>query len=605
MTPFFAIAARELRDRSRLFVLCAALAVLPFVAGLLPAAKSDRAGVIATTSSYLALTLALGSALVLGASTVMRDMVERRLSFYFSKPLHAGAIWFGKAAACLIASFLCFAIIALPTALFVDDWPGPGMWMLGAPELIGLTVLGVVVLFFVSHLFASVIRSRSVLVGLDFALAAIAATMLVLLVRPLLLGGALDLARMLGAGAGVALLLIAVLAPRWQLANGRTDIKRAHASLSKVLWPAVYVVVLLAAAYVLWVVTPDLDELRTVQYLQQAPAGETVVAGGRFRGRGDYYGYFILHGNGEWQRVPAGAWSEVLFSRDGKTRSWIEPVGFMPRAEFEIHTNRGPSGIRVRSFDGRTLSDDGSRIAIATGNLVTVYDTASGRLLASAGGFDGRFRHVMFFVSNDLLRILELSYGTRPARIRAFELDIRRRKLTKTGETVIPRNGLIAATPDGSRLLLRKIRRLVDGRTLATIAELPPAEPVSSTILSDGRVAETVREGNQSRLRVYGAYEVVLPAPHTAVVGELRDGTLMLRGTEKIGWSATGAGRTMFLVRDGRIVQSVPQFKGPGGGWTDPRLPRYDVERIAGVDAEGKIVWWDLKTGRTERAPRE
>lgn len=605
MTSFLAIAARELRERSRLFALCAALAVLPFVASLLPAARSDRAGVIAATSSYLALTLALGSAAVLGASTIVRDLVERRLSFYFSKPLPTGAIWFGKAAACMLASLLCFAIIALPTAMFIDDWPGPGMWMLSAPELLQVTVGGVVVLFLLSHLLASVIRSRSVLVGLDFVLAAIAAFVLVLLVRPLLLGGALDLVVLLGICVAAALLLVAALAPTWQLANGRTDIKRAHRALSKFLWPAVYTVVAVAALYVLWVVNVAPDNLARVLYLRQSPRGESVVASGTFRGRGDYHAAFLLDGRGAWQRVPSAPWSDVLFSRDGRTRAWLEPAGFLPSNEFEIRTSRGTSGIRVRGYVEMCLSDDGSRIAVSKGNLVAVYETAGGRLLASAGGFDPSLREKMFFLTNDLLRVIELSFGSRRAPMRVFELDIPRKKLTKTGETMIDRNGLIAATPDGSRLLLRKVRRVVDGRTLATLAELPPSDPASSTILGDGRLAETIRERNRSRLRIHGGYDVLLPVPHAAIAGELKDGTLLVRGTEQLGWFHTGEGRTMFLVRDGRIVQTVAGIKGPDLDWNDPRLTRYDVARLAAIDREGKLVWWDLKTGRTERAPRD
>lgn len=607
MTTFLAIMTREVRERSRLFLMAAALAVLPFVAGMLPSAQSDRPGIINTTSSYLALTLALGSAIVLGASTIMRDLVERRLSFYFSKPVHVDAIWFGKAAGSLVASVACFVIIAAPAALFVRGWPGPGMWMFSAPQLIGLTLIGVVALFFFSHLLASVTRSRSVLIGLDFVLAAIAALVLFALVRPLLLGAAIDLLRNIAIAVGIALLLIAALAPTWQLANGRTDIKRAHKALSKFLWPAIYVVLIAVSLYVVWVTRAKPADLIRVQYMRQAPRGETVVVAGAMRGRGDYHGTFLMEGNGGYQRVPQSPWTEVEFSRDGRVRAWYEAVGFMPGREFELHTSRGPSGIRVRGYGpATTLSDDGSRVAIGRGNLVSVHEIATGRLLASAGGFDSGRQHRIFFVSNDVVRIIELSFGSRPTPMRVFELDVPRKKLIKTGEITVPSSGFVAATPDGSRLLLRKLRRVVDGRTLATIAELPPYEPTSSTILSDGRVADTVREGNRARLRIHGGPEVVLPVPHASVVGELADGTLIVRGTQRVGWSATGAERTMFLVdpASGAIKLTVPQVKGPELVWADPRLVRYDTTRLAGVDREGKIVWWDVKTGRTQRTPR-
>ena len=55
----------------------------------------------------------------------------------------------------------------------------------------------------------------------------------------------------------------------------------------------------------------------------------------------------------------------------------------------------------------------------------------------------------------------------------------------------------------------------------------------------------------------------------------------------------------------GEIVQAVPFMKSADWGWgTDPRLIRYDARRLAGIDREGKIVWWDPRTGRVEHPPR-
>src|SRR5687768_5527131 len=137
------IAVRELRERARLFAICAALAVLPFLATLLPGARNDRADVIGAVSSFLALAMALGSAAAFGGSTVMRDMVERRLSFYFSRPISPSALWIGKAAASILSSYLCFAIIALPSALAIGKaWPA--LWLLDAREAVSGTAAAVV-----------------------------------------------------------------------------------------------------------------------------------------------------------------------------------------------------------------------------------------------------------------------------------------------------------------------------------------------------------------------------------------------------------------------------------------------------------------------------
>lgn len=595
-----AIAGRELRDRSRLFLICAALAVLPFIAGMLPGARADRAGVIATASSYLALALALGTAIGSGVSTVMRELVERRLSFYFSKPVPAAAIWFGKAAAAIAASFVCFAIISLPAALFVPGWPGPGMWMLGAPELLVITAAGVIVLFVVSHVLASVVRSRSVLIGADFALAAVAGVVLYLMAETLMRGAAVRLMVTAGAAIAVAVLLVFAIAPVWQLERGRTDARRGHAALSRVLWPAVFAILAITAAYVLWVRAVEPEDIEEVHHFQQAPRGETLFVSGSMRGRGDYHAAFTLGAGGDWRRVAISPFSDAAFSRDGSVLAWFEPTDFFGRGEVELHTTRGTAGIRTSRFAELALSDDGSRVALATGRNVAVYDTATGRLLASAAGFDGSMRHAVFFAGNDVVRVIEASHGARPAPLRVFELNVAARKLVKTGEITVPFGMLIAASHDGSRILLRRARRVVDGRTLATIAELPPEETAWSAVLGDGRVAEIVREGRTARLRISGGPEVVLPVPQAIVTGELADGKLLVRGTKRITQALTGAQRVMFVVdpATGAIVQTADGLRSVGPNWNDPRLTRYDAARIAALDAKGELVWWDPRTGR-------
>src|SRR5687768_866187 len=166
------IAVRELRERARLFAICAALAVLPFLATLLPGARNDRDDVIGAVSSFLALAIALGSAAAFGGSTVMRDMAERRLSFYFSRPISPWALWTGKATASILSSLACFAIIAIPSAIAIRNaWPA--LWMLTSKQIVLMAVSGVVVLFFLFHILSSIIRSRSVLIAVDFVMATI------------------------------------------------------------------------------------------------------------------------------------------------------------------------------------------------------------------------------------------------------------------------------------------------------------------------------------------------------------------------------------------------------------------------------------------------
>ena len=93
MSAAIALFTRELRGRTRLFVSCAVLACVPFLATLLPAAQAHRADVIAMVGGFLAICVGAAVALATGGSVIMRDLAERRMSFWFAKPLHPAALW--------------------------------------------------------------------------------------------------------------------------------------------------------------------------------------------------------------------------------------------------------------------------------------------------------------------------------------------------------------------------------------------------------------------------------------------------------------------------------------------------------------------------------
>jgi hypothetical protein len=95
---------------------------------------------------------------------------------------------------------------------------------------------------------------------------------------------------------------------------------------------------------------------------------------------------------------------------------------------------------------------------------------------------------------------------------------------------------------------------------------------------------------------------MLLPIAISSIAAELPGGKVLVRGVKHLGWAYTGQDRTQFIVDVDRgvIDATVPNVKSPDWGWgTDPRMVRYGAARIAGVDGEGKIVWWDPRTGRT------
>lgn len=611
------IASRELREKSRLLIVCAAAAVLPFLAALLPAARADRPTVAGAVSGFLAIAFCIGTAIAQGASTIGRELSDRRLSFYFSKPISPAAIWIGKAAASLLVSIACFAIVTVPAYLaFPSEWRT--IWMMNG-LLIPLVVLGSsVVLFFVSHIMSTMIRSRSALIGLDFVLSAAAILGVLLLVRPLLLGVARNVLISMCIALGVAFLAILVVAPVWQLAKGRTDVRQSHRALSTFIWTAMAAVLLVAGAYVLWIVSMSASSVSTVADFQQSQNGKWTFMTGTSSSRGDYHASFLIdNATGRAQKMPAAPFWGTQFSGDGKVVAWIEPSTFIPSSsQMEIFARRldtpGAKAIatKVRGPFGSdfVLSDDGSRLAIYLGRTVAVHDVATGRLLASAA-LDNRFRTRMFFASRDVVRIYGYQSDQKVTRLRISELDVARKSLAKTAELETPVIGYLSVSADGSRMLLQRTNLVLDARTGATVLTLPePAGVFASGLLRDGRLVVVKTEGAKAHVRYYGRGgeplgDVVLPTKLGRLSGELSDGKVLVVGLDQLDGNPTGERRTMFVVDGKSIVRAVPNIKGPTPGWTfDPRLEQFDASGdLTAVDAKGELILWNPRTGETKK----
>jgi len=242
MTHALAIARRDLAERTSVFIAAAVLAVLPFVLTVVPGMSSfNYMDVITTAGGLLSVGFTLGLALVIGVTMIGRDLSEKRMSFYFSKPISAPSIWFGKLLAAVISLALCFAVLFVPSYLAGStSWHRSWNVELGA----GFTVVGVVALtlLLLGHVFGTMFRSKSALVALDVTLMVLAGMAIAAIIRPLLEGFAGDLTTRVAFVLGGALLLILVLCGAWQLEKGRADRRQNHIALSSFIWIATSIV---------------------------------------------------------------------------------------------------------------------------------------------------------------------------------------------------------------------------------------------------------------------------------------------------------------------------------------------------------------------------
>ncbi|HYC58717.1 MAG TPA: hypothetical protein VEK79_04050 [Thermoanaerobaculia bacterium] len=598
------IASRELRDRSRLFVIAAAMAIVPFAAVF--TVRENRPLAIATVAAFIAAAYTCSLALMLGVSTVGRELTERRLSFLFAKPVSAPSIWAGKAVSALLTVLGAGVIVILPAYVFAHrGWQD--MWSAGGKPVIAYATGMSIMLFFVGHAVSTLLRSRSAMLALDFAMIAISAITMFSLARPLLLGGGRDLVLGMLAIAALAMLLLFAIAPAWQLAQGRIDLRANHRALSTFLWSGAAIVLIACAAYTWWVITPPIDSMTEHFAVEQSRAGDWVYVSGQTPGRGQYLASFIVNtSTKDRERIMVSPWSRVHFSNDGRTIAWLEPAELLlPRGHtFRLYTRRLETGaepvvspLELPMPREAALSDDASRIAIIRANQIQVYEIATGNLLGAATVTTGDLESMIFAAPN-LVRMVE---RRSPSAIGMAEFDVATKKFTRTPDRP-HRPGHAAGlqlTADGSRVFLRREGTIIDARTGATLVTLPLTsdKPFFNAMLRDGSAIVT-RDSKLYHFDRNGALvaEIPLPVQRAGVAAQIGASKLLL------GVTGQNPKQWRMLIVDlttHKVVTTVDQVLGPVPSWNGPVLREFpDEATLIGMDASRKLVMWDARTGK-------
>lgn len=597
------IAGRELRGRSRLFLFAAAFAVIPFAATLLPGARGHRADVIGIAGALLGAGLSFTVAIALGATTVGRELTERRLSFWFARPISGVALWIGKAAGALLASIACLLIVAGPAFLAVGR-----NWNAGdtrRSEILLIAPLTMIILFLVSHALSTVIRSRSTLLALDAVLLAGVATALYVVARRVAAAGDPRQAFELVNGAATLLVAGLALAPAWQLAQGRTDPRRNHIAFSRAFWPMAIVVVLATGAFAAWLITPDLDDLDRITMIQQPPVGNWAVASGYDEQRRGFEATFLVDGaSGRTVRMPTPLWWGMTVSRDGRTVAWLQPDAFLRTTERTLYTRRlDDPGAEVVETTIRTngkqvvLSDDGHRAAVADEKTISVHDLGSGALLASVSVPEGNAVANLFFTSPDVVRIVQPGRGDLDA-LRIFEWNLAARSLVKTGQSAEGLHGPASASADGTRLY-NGAGVILDARSGATIGRLPEWNASSTLVrmLHDGSVVRTGTADGKAHVQMFAPdgtmrHEIVLAGmQHAFTSAATSDGKVIVA-------ASNGARRNTYAIdlASGRIARVLEGTRAHWPGWhTDPRSFAYPAgAELLATDGKGRLVKWNV-----------
>ncbi len=578
MRGFVAVFEREIVERRLLPLAALMLGLVPLAAPLLPGMASSPPAVIRSGVALgLALIVSVVLAVLLGGSILARDLGERRLGFYFARPLPAGAIWAGKMAAAAALAAGAGLLVLLPVSL-LGELPDPsGYWgsmltegaALSGPGIAAVWLGSILLIVAVAHAGGVILRSRSLWLLLDLAglsvTVAVAWTCLEVLIRD---GAGLMIWKGLrpsvssftllhyieAAVAAVALLALAA-AGAAQVSRGRTDLRRGHRVLSVVLWGVLLPASLLFAGYTRWFESPSPQDLVSVEGVAAAPAGSWIALYGRAAHRGGYLPGFLLDvSSGRFVRAGFGlaSWGRgqsplVRFSADGTKAAWLEPSGNRGLWEdldlFTLDLRRPGASPRPVQFSLKSsvssfgLSPDARYVAAVRNGRWTVAEMGSGRLLASVPTeSEYRQSETLAFAAPGRVRRYGLNASWSPhvlsgqqLTLLISELDVATGKVTNAESVQEGFDGRPTWTlsPSTDRGLLRgsKSLQLRDGATGKLVAELG-GEGARASFLPDGRVTLLERKGEGSDLGLLDATTGAelrrfhFPAVHTVVVAD-------------------------------------------------------------------------------------
>lgn len=428
MSHVLAIARREIEERAFVFIAAVAIALVSLVVLVIPYGTfPERRGGVVILGSFLGVAFTWALALILGATLVGRELTERRLSFYFTRPVSPSAIWFGKLLAALVLLAVSFAIVhAIPLGFGIAEWRTMSM-MSRRSAAVSTLAIGVL-LMLVSHVVSTWVRSRSPILGLDFIAVLLAIGCFIATVQPLIIA--------FGPVSGVAavyvlaLLVASIGGGAWQLSRGRIDARRNHRALSKFVWIVIAAAAVTMFAYSRWVLAARPSDFTSVRGAQR---GNIVWMYGTARG---FYPSFLVNAaTGAY--VPAGR----AHFMSGDVVAVINPsptlqnakagvFGGVPISELTItRLARVPERIAVLPLSGRIdtvgVSADGSRAAIVADQILTVYDTASKHALASSRvGWVSSSSQIQF-VAPDVARVFLAPEGERTLTVRDFNVRTR------------------------------------------------------------------------------------------------------------------------------------------------------------------------------------
>ncbi len=617
MNHVFAIARREVAEKRIAFLAAAAIATAPFIAALTVHDARTREDLFSILGTCMSAAFAVGLAAILGATIVGKEITERRISFYYSKPVSGAAIWFGKLTAAAVMVVSTLTIILLPAMLAVRGRAA----YLDLPILVEVTLAASLAAFLIVHAISTSVRSRSPWILLDFALTIALGAACDFALAPMGMGGAMELLKWVGGILFVLFSAALIGAGAWQLSQGRADRRQSHRAFARFLWIAVGGILVLCYGFTWWVVSATPNDIEKIWIIDQPSNGNLAVVGGSTRHRLDYVGMFLINTeNGRFERLGTtfqDGW-RFSFTDDGSKLIWPRRTA-AKEMQYEIVERSVAPGAKVQATgftffpqESRVfVSPDGNRLAsIDRGGLFSVYDVptqsslGSGRVAANDGQwayFDGDQLHII------------TDTPTKPGlrSIQTFLYDIKQRATSKVGEIQVEgESGYLQVSPRRSVLLEpspsggRRIYDLATGQLVA--ASDRRFGLLGCRLLADGRLL--LREpaaGQGSTIAVIGLDNAVIRRidvglPDFGIRDEVAPGKVIVTEFAKERYS-DGPNSLLVDVDQGTVLRreknlTVQTHPGWGQFGSDPRVSIHNRPEL-GFDAAQSLLRWNPATG--------
>jgi hypothetical protein len=626
---FTTVFQREVLERRLLLAAALVLGLVPLLVPILPRVGSGSLSELrGATALAIAATFGSVVALALGASVIARDLAERRLSFYFSRPLPGWTIWAGKLAAGAALVLGGAALILLPTWLLGDKPDPSGHWggkTAGTGEVFLFAVCALLVLLLVGHAAGVILRSRSPWLILDLVACLVAGWLLLDSLHVLGVFGATTAFVALAATLLCLVPLALLAAGAVQVVRGRTDLRRSHRLLSLTLWGLLLVFAFAAQSVSHWVLSATPQDLERIEIGRPAPTGDWVYVQGEAAHRGDYAPSFLLDTSSgrsvQVRRFVASRWElRSAFSADGRRAVWTYwmPPGAVGIETVDLtHSEAGPvqTPISFNSYvQDLALSPDGRRLATLVGNRLQVDEFPSGRILASVAlpWKDVDLDSARLVFGDRIIRILAVPFvpGGRPIDyaehkdhvLQMYEYDLRSKALVKTGE--IDFHDMVwdlSNNDHADRLVLRNREtssvQVHDARTGEVKLALPVPQHSGARVLllaGDRLALAFQRHGQPSELRVLSGDGT--PLRRLQLVGPITLGGQPTPGTLVVASGSLEKSATSWLLdldtgKVKRIGNDLVPFS-----WGDLRPGSTGTKLFTGK--AGRLLWIDPLTGR-------